>query len=137
MYYLDDSNLPWERIAYIEYENLVEKYDLSLPGRPNRYSVPNMFETGQIRWHPIPPSAEDCQLTYYRVTPAPRTESETVEIPDYATEAYSAYAMLELSKRLPAAQARYPIALAISEARQAFRELAAHVNAPGDRVQYG
>ena len=137
MYYLDDSNLPWERIAYIEYENLVEKYDLSLPGRPNRYSVPNMFETGQIRWHPIPQEAESCQLTYYRVTPAPRTESETVEIPDYATEAYSAYAMLELSKRLPAAQARYPIALAISEARQAFRELAAHVNAPGDRVQYG
>ena len=101
------------------------------------YSVVNLFETGQIRWYPIPVAAENCRLTHYRITPAPRIESEAVEIPDYAIEAYSAYAMLELSKRLPAAQARYPLTIAIAEARQAFRELAAHVNAPGDRMQYG
>jgi len=137
MYYLDSNSQPWERIAYEEYETLVEKYDLSTSGRPTMYSVVNLFETGQIRWYPIPVAAENCRLTHYRITPAPRIESEAVEIPDYAIEAYSAYAMLELSKRLPAAQARYPLTIAIAEARQAFRELAAHVNAPGDRMQYG
>ena len=137
MYYLDSSNLPWERICYIEYENLVNTYDLSIAGRPSRYSVPNMFETGQIRWHPIPQEAESCQLTYYRVTPAPRTESETVEIPDHAIETYTAFAWFELAKRLPAAQARYPLTVAKADAMLAFRELSAHVNMPGDRVQYG
>lgn len=136
MYYLRDS-LPWERIGYIEYDTLVEEYDLSLPGRPSLYSIPNLFETGQIRWHPIPQSAESCQFTYYRITPAPRIESEPVEVPDYAMEVYTSFARWELVKRLPAAQARYALADARADAMLSFRELCAHVNAPGDRVQYG
>ena len=137
MYYLDGNSQPWERIAYIEYETLVEKYDLSTSGRPTMYSVTNLFETGQIRWHPIPVAAENCRLTHYRITPAPRVESEAVEIPDFATECYMSFAFYELAKRLPAAQARFPLTIAKADALQAFMELAAHVNAPGDRMQYG
>jgi hypothetical protein len=136
MYFTDSSNLPDERIAYIEYEHLVEAYDLSLTGRPCKYSVPNMFETGQIRWYPIPQTAETCQLTYYRVTPAPQADSETIEVPDYAIEVYMAFAWYEFSKRLPAAQTRFPLNVAKADALLAFRELAAHVNQPGDRIQY-
>mgnify|MGYP001585148528 CR=1 FL=1 len=137
MYYLDDDSLPWERIGYKEYESLVETYDLSIAGRPTIYSIPNLFETGQIRWYPIPSAAENCRFTYYRVTPAPRVEAEPVEIPDFAIETYMAFAWYELAKRLPAAQTRLPLTIAKGDAMVAFRELAAHVNAPGDRVQYG
>ena len=137
MYYLDSSSLPYQRIWYEEYERLVEEYDLAYSSKPTVYSVPNMFETGQIRWHPIPVAAENCRFTYYRVTPAPRTESESVEIPDFAIEAYMAYAWLELCKRLPAMRAILPITVAQDEAKQAFKEISAHVNMPGDRIQYG
>lgn len=137
MYYLDGSSLPYERIGYQEYEYLVETYDLSIAGRPTRYSIPNMFETGRIRWYPIADSALNCRFTYYRVTPAPRDEQEPVEVPDYAIETYMAFAWFELAKRLPAAQARFPLTIAKADAMLAFKELCAHVNAPGDRVQYG
>jgi len=137
MYYLDSNSLPWERIGYTEYDTLVNTCDLSLPGRPWCYSVPNMFETGQIRWHPIPDRAEACQLTYYRVTPAPRDEAEPVEVPDFAIEAYMAFAWYEMAKRTPAMQKWLPLNIAKADAMLAFRELSAHVNVPGDREQYG
>jgi hypothetical protein len=137
MYYLDGNSLPFQRIAYIEYEKLAETYDLSRAGQPTRYSIPNLFETGQIRWYPIPVSAEACRLTYYRVTPAPQVEDEAVEIPDHAIEVYMAFAWYELAKRLPAAQARFPLPFAKADALLAFKELSAHVNMPGDRIQYG
>lgn len=137
MYYINSSNLPTERIGYIEYETFVETYDLSLSGRPCLYTIGNLFETGQIRWVYIPTSAESCQFTFYRVTPAPRVESEAVEVPDYAIEVYTTLARWNLSKILPAAQARYSLADGRRDSADAFRELSAHVNAPGDRMQYG
>jgi hypothetical protein len=134
MYFTDSSNLPDERIGYIEYEKLVETYDMSLAGRPCLYSVPNTFETGQIRWYPIPQEAETCQLTYYRVTPAPQVETETIEVPDHAIEVYTAFAWFEFAKRLPAAATRYPLNVAKADAMLAFKEIVAHVNQIGDRV---
>ena len=137
MYYLDSDSLPYQRICYEEYERLLETYDLAYSSKPTVYAIGNFFETGQIRWHPIPVAAENCRFTYYRATPAPRNESEPVEIPDFATEAYMAYAWLELCKRLPAMRSILPITVAQEEAKQAFREISAHVNIPGDRIQYG
>lgn len=137
MYYLDGNSRPYERIGYIEYENLIEKYDLAFSSRPSAYSIPNVFETGQIRWYGIPVAAESCMFTYYRATPPPRAESETVEIPDLGIEAYMAIAWYEFAKRVPAAQARISLAVAKADSDQAFREISAHINSPGDRVQYG
>lgn len=137
MYYLDSSNLPFERIRYQEYESLVNEYDIAYSSRPYVYSIGNLFETGQIRWSSLPVSAEACRFTYYRATPAPRTEAEAVEVPEYAIGAYMAEAQFQLALRLPAMQARFPLTIAKAEALQAFKELSAHVNAPGDRAQYG
>jgi hypothetical protein len=60
-------------------------------------------------------------------------ESEAVEIPDYAIEAYMACAWYEFLKRLPSTQQPFPIAIALSEWRTTFKEISAHVSSPGDR----
>jgi len=122
-----------QRISYMEYENFVEQYNLDISSEPHTYTIPNLFETGQIRWFPTSPSNDNARFTYYRVTPAPRDENEAVEIPDHVIEAYMAQAWLEFLKRLPSEQRPFPITVALSEARQAFRELSAHVTSPGDR----
>jgi hypothetical protein len=106
---------------------------LDLTGEPMLYTFPNFFETGQIRWHPIPGAAYDARFAYYRNTPIPYREEETIEVPDSVLSVYMAFARLEFAKRTPAAQAVIPISFAFSEARIAFRELSAHVTALNDR----
>lgn len=122
-----------QRIAYLPYDRFIETYNLNITAEPHTYTIPNLFETGQIRWHPIPPNADNARFTYYRVTPAPKAEQEPVEIPDFAVEAYMAFAWAEFLKRLPSQQRPFPIAIAEAEARMAFRELCHHVASPGDR----
>ena len=120
------------RIAYEPYNRFVETLNQNISGEPHTYTIPNLFETGQILWFPTPTSADDARLTFYRMTPAPKAETETIEIPDYALEAYMAYARFELSKRLPAFASMLPYVNARDDARAAFKELSAHVNAPSD-----
>jgi len=122
-----------EHITYVPYDRFLEEYDLNITGQATIYTIPNLFEAGQLRLWPIPNGNDNARFSYYRVTPAPRSEDETVEIPDHALETYMSFAWYELSKRLPVAQARYPLNLALADARLAFRELSSHVVAPGDR----
>lgn len=121
------------KIGYIAYDRLVESYDLNITGTAYYYTIPNMFETGQIRWFPIPSAADTARFTFYRVTPAPRTEDEAIEIPDHALEAYMAVAWAEFMKRLPNGQRTMSISEAEGMARVAFRELSAHIASAGDR----
>ena len=58
-----------------------------------------------------------------------------MEIPETAIEVYKAFAWYEMLKRIPSAQAAFPIAVALNEARLAFREISAHVATPGDRTR--
>ncbi len=134
MHYLDQSGgNPTQRITYISYDRFMEKWNQDISGQADTYTIPNLFETGQIRWFPVPSAAFVTRFTFYRVTPAPRIESEPVEIPDYAIETYMSMAWYEFVKRTPAAQKIVPLTVAWSESRIAFRELSAHVNSPGDR----
>ncbi len=128
-------------IRYETYDRFVEKYTMDYTtSEPRTYTIPNMFETGQVRWHPIPSSNDNARFTYYRVTPSPRSEQETVEIPDHVLETYMTVAWYEFMKRIPSEQRPFPISLALVEKKAAFKELSAHVNSPGDRsrqIQYG
>lgn len=124
-----------ERLRYISYDRFMEKYSLAFDSNVWVYTIPNLFETGQIRWHPIPSSDDNARFTYYRSTPAPRNEQDTVEIPDYVTEAYMSLAWYEFLKRLPSEARPFPISIARVEAKDAFREITAHVNTPGDRLR--
>ena len=134
MHFLDSSGgTRDERLCYIAYDRFVENFNMDYSSGPHSYTIPNLYETGQIRWFPTPPSADNTRFTYYRVTPAPRSETEVVEIPDYATEVYMAYAQLEFVKRLPSEQRPFPVQVAMSMARSAFSEMSSHVNSPGDR----
>jgi hypothetical protein len=122
-----------EKIGYIEYGRFLEKFTLDVVGQAHAYTIPNLFETGQVRWFPVPSATDYARFTFYRVTPAPRVESEALEIPDHATELYMAFAWAEFLKRLPSEQRPFPIQIAIGDARVAFREMSAHVADPGDR----
>src|SRR3990172_6533340 len=134
MHYLDQAGgTPDEPIGYTPYERFVEKYSLDISGQAHTYTIPNLFETGQIRWFPVPSGNDNARFTFYRITPAPRAETETIEIPEYAMEAYMTFAWYELVKRLAPAQRPFPIQVALAESRLAFRELSHHVASPGDR----
>jgi len=134
MHYLNAAGGTRDRkIWYMEYDHFIEKYNLDISTDPHTYTIPNLFETGQIRWFPIPSSNNNARFTFYRVTPAPRNEQEAVEIPDHALEAYMNRAWYEFMKRLPSAQRPIAVSVALLDARQAFREISAHVNRPGDR----
>lgn len=134
MHYLDAAGGTEDQpITYSPYDEFVEKYTMDVTGQAYIYTMPNLFETGQIRWFPVPSGNDNARFAYYRVTPAPRNEQEPVEIPDYATEAYMAIAWKEFVKRCPQAKQIIDIAVALSESKDAFRELSAHVRAPGDR----
>lgn len=134
MHFLDEAGGTRDQpIDYLPYDRFVEKYTLDISSEPHTYTIPNLFETGQIRWFPTPSSNDNARFTYYRATPAPRTEQETVEIPDYVIESYMAFAWLEFLKRLPSTQRPFPILIAQQEAVGAFREISAHVVSPGDR----
>ena len=122
-----------QKISYMSYDRFMEVYDQNITSQPTVYTLPNLFETGQVQWWPIPSANDNARFTFYRVTPAPRVESEAVEIPDYAIEAYMACAWYEFLKRLPSAQQPFPIAIALAEWRTTFREISAHVTSPGDR----
>lgn len=122
-----------QRLTYMPYDRFVETFDQNVTGEPHTYAIPNFFETGQVRWFPIPGSDDNARFTYYRVTPAPRSESEPVEVPDHAIEVYMSFAWYEFLKRLPTEQRPFPIAVAMADRKEAFRALSAHVAAPGDR----
>jgi len=120
-------------IFYQPYDVFIERYSQDIAGQATVYSIPNLFETGQIRWFPIPSADDNARFTFYRVTPAGRNDQEAVEIPDYAIEAYMSFAWTEFLKRLPSEQRPFAITVAMAGQQQAFREISAHVNAPGDR----
>lgn len=124
-----------ERMSYVPYPVFIERFNMNIGGRPNSYTIPNLFETAQVRWYPIPPSNDTARFTYYRVTPIPRTESETIEAPEYALELYMAYAWVEFIKRLPSTQRPFDIQIAMAEAREAFKQMSHHVASPGDRMR--
>ena len=121
------------KIGYISYDRYLEKFNMDFSGQVHSYTIPNLFETGQVRWIPTPSSTLTAMFTYYRVTPPPRNESESVEIPDWAIEAYMSRAWYEFLKRRPSEQRTFPISTAFAEWRLAFREISAHVVMPGDR----
>jgi hypothetical protein len=126
-----------EGIIYEPYEEFIERWNLNYTAAPHVYTIPNLYETGQIRWFPTPGSNDDVRFTYYRVTPAPRNETEVVEIPDYATDAYVQMAWYEFVKRLPSEQRPFPITIALGMSNAAFREISAHVQDVGDRSRHG
>lgn len=134
MHYLDESGgTRDEPLGYQPYDQFMERYSLDVSGSPYIYTIPNLFETGQVRWYPTPSAADNVRFTYYRATPAPRNEQEAVEIPEHALTPYMALAWYEFMKRLPSAQRPYPITVALSDAHMAFRDISVHVNSPGDR----
>ena len=134
MHYLNSAGgVRDQRISYMSYDRFLEKFNLDIQSQTHTYTIPNLFETGQIRWYPTPSSNDNLRLSYYRVTPAPRNENEAVEIPDYVTEAYMGMAWYELLKRMPSEQRSSNLQMAKVDAIQAFREISAHVNQPGDR----
>jgi hypothetical protein len=122
-----------EKIGYVSYDRFMEQYNMDITGEVFVYTIPNLYETKQIRWYQTPGSSDNARFTYYRVTPAPRVEAEAIEVPDYALEPYMAFAWLEFLKRLPSEQRPFPITIALGEARQAFREISAHAANSGDR----
>ena len=124
------------RLDYIPYDVFREKYTLDVTSEPQFYTIPNLYETGQVRWYPVPGAAYSARFAFYRVTPAPRNESEVIEVPDYAFEAYKSRAWYEFCKRLPMNKRPMALDFAAAESRLAFREISAHVNAPGDRRRY-
>ena len=124
-----------QKIQYMPYDRFVEKHYMDFSSEPHTYTIPNLFETGQIRWFPTPSSNDNARFTYYRVTPAPRTEQEAIEVPDHAIEPYMALAWVEFLKRLPSEQRPFNLGVATASAKDAFRELSAHVNMPGDRTR--
>lgn len=137
MHLLDSSGGTEDQlVSYCPYDKFLEQYTLDLSSEVTVYTVPNLFETGQIQWYPTPSSNDNARFAFYRVTPAPRTEQEPVEIPDYATEAYMSIAWMEFLKRCPAAKRFIDYAGALQESKAAFRELSAHVTATGDRSRY-
>lgn len=134
MHFLDSSGgVRDQRISYMRYDRFIEQYSLDISSEPHTYTIPNLYETGQIRWFPTPSANDDARFTYYRVTPIPRNENEVLEIPDYVVETYTSIAWLEFLKRLPSEQRPFPITIALGEANRAFAEMSAHVNSPGDR----
>lgn len=126
------SNTPYIPIYYMPYAVFQEKYTHDIVGMPTTYTFPNFFETGQIRFYPVPSTSYSVRLCYYRMTPAPRNEDETVEIPDIAIEAVKAQARFEMITRLPAGQQMFPPSEAFKLAQLAFRELSCHVAKSGD-----
>lgn len=134
MHYIDPTNgRPWQRIGYVPVDKFRERFAINFSGRPFQYTVPDLFDSGTVEWFPIPSTTDSCRFAYYRMTPVPRIEDEALEIPENASEVYTAYAWAEFMKRLPSAQQPMPLVVALSEARTAFKEFSAHVVAPGDR----
>lgn len=122
-----------QRIFYEPYNVFIERSNQDISGEPSIYSLPNLFETGQIKWFPTPSSNDNARFTFYRVTPIPKAESEVVEVPEYALGVYVAFAWFEFLKRLPGEQRPFPIGVAAASATAAFRELSAHVAMQSDR----
>lgn len=138
MHYLNGAGgTPDERIAYTPYDIFLESYTLDISGHAHTYTVPNMFESGQVRFFPVPDSNDYARMTYYRVTAAPKTEEASIEVPDWALEVYKSFAWVEFLKRLPPSQQAIPLAVAMEDARQAFKQLSAIVASPGDRTREG
>ena len=125
-----------QRLAYVPYDIFREKYNMNVSSDPLYYTIPNLFETGQIRWYPTPSANDNARFAFWRVTPAPRAEDEVIEVPEYAFEAYMSRAWYEFAKRLPNNQRPMPIQFAAAEASVAFRELSSHVTSSGDSSRF-
>lgn len=121
-----------ERLSYERYDVFIERSDQNITGQPTIYTLPNLFETGQVMWFPIPSANDNARFTFFRVTPAPQAESETIEIPDHAIDVYMAAAWYEFLKRLPINQRPYLIEVALRDKMLAFKELASHVVSASD-----
>lgn len=124
-----------KKLGFIAYDVYAEKYSLDYSYEPTAYTIQNFFETGQVIFWPKPDATYYARLNYYRVTPSPKLDNDTIEIPDYAIEAYMAFAWYEFLKRLPSAQRPFDIAVALGASRDAFREISAHVVRTGDRAR--
>lgn len=136
MHLLDEAGgVRDQRIAFIEFDAFMEKYTLDVASEPHSYTIPNHFETRQVRWFPTPSSNDNARFTYYRVTPTPTAMQESIEIPEGPMEAYMSLAWLEFLKRIPSEQRPFPITIALSEWRATFRTLSAYVNRPGDATR--
>lgn len=122
-----------EPLAYCSYDKFLEKWMLDVSGRAHSYTLPNLFEDGRIRFYPIPSADAVVRFAFYRVTPAPRSEDESIEMPDYAIEFAMSLAWEEFLKRLPPKTRPYDMALAREQSKEAMREMSAHVASPGDR----
>jgi hypothetical protein len=120
-------------IIYCTYDRFLEMYSLDIACQPTIYTIPNLFETGQVRWFGVPNSAYTAKFNYYRATPVPRAEDEVLEIPETAIETYKSFAWYEFVKRLSQKRRPFPIEVALAECRISFKELCAQVNSPGDR----
>lgn len=127
------GGLETQRIGYMSYDRFREKYNIDLNGQSYIYTVENPFASRRVMWFPIPSGNATARFVYYRTTPSPVREEESVEIPESAVEAYMSDAWYELLKRLPTQQQPFPIAVAMADAQRAFKELSAHVASPGDR----
>lgn len=137
MHYLTASGGVENRhLHYQAYDVFSERFTMDVTGQPYVYTIPNLFETGQIRWWPTPSANYDMRFAYWRVTPAPKREQDPVEIPEYLTDVYEVIAWHEFMTRLPSEQRPMSINQASVKADQAFRELSAHVNDPGDRSRH-
>jgi hypothetical protein len=83
MHYLTASGGVEDRhIHYQAYDVFSERFTMDVTGQPYVYTIPNLFETSQVRWWPTPSANYDLRLAYWRVTPVPTRETDTVEIPD-------------------------------------------------------
>lgn len=123
----------WRKLRYERYDVFAERYNQNLVGEPRTYTVPNLFETGQVKWFPIPSANNNARFTFWRVTPAPRNDDDVLEIPDTAMEAYKAFAWYEFVKRVPSGKIVMSVADAYTMARQAFREVSSWAANVGDK----
>jgi len=124
-----------DRISYILYNVFVEYSSLNTTGTASAYTLKNQFETGQITFYPQPTSTAYYQLDYYRETPRPRNDSEAIEIPEYALEAYMAEAWYEFAKRMPAERRGADLSLLRADASMARARITSFVSTDFDMVR--
>lgn len=137
MHYLSASGgVRDQRLAYERYDLFVERRDQNITGEASVYSIPNLFESGDVIFFPTPSGNDNVRFTYYRVTPSPRLDTEPVEIPDFAIEVYMSYAWLEFVKRCPQAKTVLDLGAALENSRTAFREISSNIASPGDRSRH-
>ena len=65
MHYLDEAGGTEDQpIHYVSYDRFLEEFTLDVSGEATAYTIPNLFETGQIRWFPVPSAADNVRFAY-------------------------------------------------------------------------